>query len=234
MDTTEKLLEMVFMSNRSIETQLMGLSAAINILFAAFIGFLIILVYIFTTDKGKKDLPLVQSIPVLSILMAVIMRIDSGRSAIFFGIFGILSIVRFRSELTDQKGITFILFSIIMGLLAGMGNFILAGISFIIISSVIIIIRYSFKTGRYKSADLVLSGDMELDKIIEIGSEVLNIHKADYEFLSACERTNKVNDIKKEVEYYIHSKTIETLLNLYTALKKDFAEKGISVELKNR
>ena len=135
MDNTDKLLEMVFSGGYSLEGQLVGLSAAINILFAAIIGFLIIGVYILTTDKGKKDLPLVQSIPVLSILMSVIMRIDGSRAAIFFGIFGILSIVRFRSELTDQKGITFILFSIIMGLLSGMGNFILAGVSFVIISS---------------------------------------------------------------------------------------------------
>ena len=234
MDNTDKLLEMVFSGGYSLEGQLVGLSAAINILFAAIIGFLIIGVYILTTDKGKKDLPLVQSIPVLSILMSVIMRIDGSRAAIFFGIFGILSIVRFRSELTDQKGITFILFSIIMGLLSGMGNFILAGVSFVIISSVIIIIRYSFKSGRYKAANLIFSGDLCLSDIEKIATETLILFKIDYEFTSASEKINKLNDTKKEVEYLMHSKNIQSMLSLYNEINLHLKEKGINLEFRTK
>ncbi|OHD40940.1 MAG: hypothetical protein A2015_17055 [Spirochaetes bacterium GWF1_31_7] len=234
MDNTDKLLEMVFSGGYSLEGQLVGLSAAINILFAAIIGFLIIGVYILTTDKGKKDLPLVQSIPVLSILMSVIMRIDGSRAAIFFGIFGILSIVRFRSELTDQKGITFILFSIIMGLLSGMGNFILAGVSFVIISSVIIIIRYSFKSGRYKAANLIFSGDLGLSDIEKIATETLILFKIDYEFTSASEKINKLNDTKKEVEYLMHSKNVQLMLSLYNEMNVHLKEKGVNLEFRTK
>ena len=145
MDNIDKLFEAISLDERGLISQFASIGSIFNILLAAIFGFLILLIYHLITDRSTKDNSLSLTLPLLTILMTVIMRMQGGRVAIFFGIFGILSIVRFRSEITDQKGITFILFSIIVGLLIGIGNYILTFMAYIIITGVLFIIKYSFK-----------------------------------------------------------------------------------------
>ena len=216
METSDKFLEIAGLGSLNLYTQFMSLSSLINIIFAALIGFLIIGIYAMTSDRGRRDFSLIQSVPVLSMLMAVIMRIDSSRAVMFFGIFGILSIVRFRSELTDQKGITFILFSIIMGLLAGIGQFLLAIISFFIIGFVIFIIHFIFLRTRYRTAKVVVRGNEGVDIIKTIAEKIFDdeIQREElandtmkfkcYDYISCSQVRAKNGEMKREIEYLLH------------------------------
>lgn len=234
MDTTDKILEFAFLDELSLKHQILGLSSIINILFAALIGFLIIGIYVLTTDKGKKDFSLIQSIPVLAMLMAVIMKIDGSKAVMFFGIFGILSIVRFRSELTDQKGITFILFSIIMGLLAGIGNYFLAVISFLIIAVVIFIVRYIFVHTRYKTAKITVRGNENIYITKTKAESIFHSMEIDYNYFSCREIKLKTEGWKREVEYLLHFHNLEDIFSNYAQLSIALGNAGLELEMEDK
>ncbi len=144
MDDVDKFFEALALDQAGLDRQLVSMSSFLSLVLAAIFGFLILMVYLKTSGKETRDRNLFMVIPVLTILMAVIMRMEGTQVILFFGIFGILSIVRFRSDLTDQKGITFILFSVIQGVLIGVNNYLLAVFAFIIVSLAIFIARYAF------------------------------------------------------------------------------------------
>lgn len=138
------MLEALGLDLTHLEQNWLSLASLLPILLAACFGFLILLVYVTSSGKEKRDRNLHMVIPVLCILMSVIMRVEGAQIVLFFGIFGILSIVRFRSEITDQKGITFILFAVIQGVLVGVANYLLAGLAFVIVAAAIYLSRLFF------------------------------------------------------------------------------------------
>ncbi len=181
MDNVDKFLEAIAMDSTGITSQWISLGSILNLLMAAVFGFLILLVYFRATGRGRHDENLRMVIPVLTILMAVIMRTEGARIVLFFGIFGILSIVQFRSSLTDQRGITFILFSVIEGLLIGVNNYMLAALSFLVVTSAVILGLSAFKQRQYAILSLRFSGEAaEAKKILE---ELLDELGQSYRFL---------------------------------------------------
>ncbi|AFG36182.1 DUF4956 domain-containing protein [Spirochaeta africana] len=102
-------------------------------------GLAILMVYVLSNRHKKLDDSLTEVIPLLTVLMSVMMHIDNSVQAVtFFGIFGVLSIVRFRSALTEQKGITFILFAVIIGILVGTRQYYLSITAFAILSIMVL------------------------------------------------------------------------------------------------
>ncbi|MBQ1999662.1 MAG: hypothetical protein II220_09315, partial [Spirochaetales bacterium] len=63
METSDKFLEIAGLGSLNLYTQFMSLSSLINIIFAALIGFLIIGIYAMTSDRGRRDFSLIQSVP---------------------------------------------------------------------------------------------------------------------------------------------------------------------------
>lgn len=235
MDDFEKFLESIALDDASLKTQLLSLSSIYNIIFASIIGFLIILIYYRTTSKAERDYYLIQALPILTILMTVIMRMQGVRVALFFGIFGVLSIVRFRSSLTDPKGLSFILFSIIMGVLIGIGNYILVIMSFIIISLVIIILKNIFKE-RHKIVVEIKGGDIPIlelhkrieEKLKEIGFNYQLVH------ISGKHEKNRNKDMEsfKRVEYNLFYKDHLDIINRYEKLIDFIKDNNLEIDIK--
>jgi len=144
MDNYSKFLESLSLDATGLGRQLMSLSAFFNILAASVVGFLVLGVYIASSGMERRDRNLYTVIPLLSVLMAVMMRIDGPQAISFFGIFGIMSVIRFRSDITDQKGITFILFAVIEGVIVGVNAYILALLAWLVVSGAILAGRYLF------------------------------------------------------------------------------------------
>jgi hypothetical protein len=168
MDDIDQLLASISLDPEGIARQFMSLSSLFNIVLAGGVGFLVLLVYLFASEKENRDKNLFMVIPVLSILMAVMMRIESPQIVVFFGIFGVLSVIRFRSDLTDQKGITFILFGLIEGVLVGVNAYLLALLAWMVVGGAILLSRRIF-SGRL-TFRLVLKAariDPELRKGVE-------------------------------------------------------------------
>lgn len=235
MDDSEKFLESIFFDKGGMESQLLSLSSVINILIAAVFGFLILFVYLRTSSSDKKDSTLPLTIPVLTMLMATIMRMQGGRIAIFFGIFGVLSIVRFRSELTDQRGITFILFSIVIGVLVGLSNYVLVVIAFLIITIVIFIIKYTFRVPK-KNLFIFKFEDVNNETKDHI-EEFFNDHDLRYKLLSvSCKyeydnkKSAQIN--QKRLEYELYDLSDEDVLNEYSTILKHLKDRKVELEVK--
>lgn len=236
MDDFEKFLESISLDSSSFTNQLLSLAAIYNILLAAITGFLILFLYYKITLKSERDYCLIQVLPVLTVLMTVIMKMQGGRAVIFFGIFGVLSIVRFRSSLTDPKGLTFILFSIIMGVLIGVGNYILVGISFIVITIIIIILINIFKT--HNKIVVEIKGNIsitELHSKVEDSLKKLNFNYQLVHISSKYEK-NKNNQLEEiqRVEYELFYKDYNEILKRYEIFFNLMKENNFEIDFKRR
>ncbi|MCK4799245.1 MAG: DUF4956 domain-containing protein [Spirochaetes bacterium] len=239
MDDWEKFMEMISLDQKGLFNQFTSLGSLFNILLSAIFGFMILFVCIKTHGKSKINKSLITTIPLLAILMTVLMRMRGGHIAVFFGIFGVLSIVRFRSSLTNQKDITFILFSIITGVLIGIGNYLLALITFIIIIIVIIIINFIInKTNKKQNASLfVLSSDKPFNILqSEIESFLLSNNfnfqlNNIYGKFDVNEKKNIYKD-EKNLEYIIYYNSDKEILEKYDLINDFIKDKGITLELK--
>jgi hypothetical protein len=144
MDNTDKFLESLSFDHEGLSRQFMSLSSFFNILIASAVGFMILAVYLASSGRERRDKNLYMVIPILSVLMAVIMRVEGTQALAFLGILGILSVIRFRSEITDQRGVTFILFAVIEGVIVGVNAYLLAALAWLVVSGSILIGRYAF------------------------------------------------------------------------------------------
>lgn len=148
MDDLEVLLGSLALDEAGLYRQWLSLGSVLNILLALVFGFAILALYHHLAPKGKEDRNLYTVLPVLTVLMALLMRVDGAPAAFFFGVFGVLSIIRFRSDLTDQTGITFILFAVIQGILLGAGNYLLALAGFVLVGGAIAVGRRFHQRSR--------------------------------------------------------------------------------------
>lgn len=74
----------------------------------------------------------------LSILIAIVMHVIDDRVARAFSLVGALSIVRFRTVLDDTQDIAFVIFAVVVGMAAGTGAYLVAGLgSFVVIATLI-------------------------------------------------------------------------------------------------
>ncbi len=191
MDDFEKFLETLSLDRTGLVNQIMSLSSIIHIILAALFGFLILLLYIKTNKQKNIDDTLIPTIPLLVILMTVLMRMEGGKAIIFFGIFGVLSIVRFRANISQQKDVAYILFAIITGVLIGVSNFLLVLITFVVISFVILIIHYIFYKKNDFSESVVFSAPKKISELKEEIEKLFNEDKVRF----------KLIDIQNEYSY---------------------------------
>ena len=233
MDDFEKILESISLDNAGLQNQLISFASITNIILSTLSGFVVFIIYYYSTEKSKRDFSLFQIIPSLSVLMTVIMRMQGGRVAIFFGIFGVLSIVRFRSVLTDQKGITFILFSIINGLLIGLGNYVLSLIAIIFVSLIFVISKHIIKSNNRV---LVTVKSKNLSQTSQLIEDFFKIHKINFNFLTPTlkfdiNKNNHLEDFSK-LEYYIYYKTDRQLIDFYDNLIEMIKSNEMQIEIK--
>lgn len=206
MDDMDKFFEALSLDETGLSRQLVGVSSLLTLAVAALFGFMILMVYLKASGRETRDRNLFMVIPVLTILMAVIMRIEGAQIILFFGIFGILSIVRFRSDLTDQKGITFILFSVIQGVLVGVNNYVLAALAFLVVASAIFIARFVFPHRVHFRMILKVEGDPL--KVRDIAETWMEENKLTYRYVGftgdqGFSTKNQAWESRMRIEYEI-------------------------------
>ena len=234
MDDFEKILQTIAFDGAGVQHQLMSLTAIIPIMISVLLGFLIFGVYYYSSPKQKRDLGMCQVIPSLSLLMTILIRMQGGHVAVFFGIFGVLSIVRFRSELTDQKGITFILFGLISGLLVGLGNYVLAALGLLALFIIFFSLRRVVETRNKVS--VVIKSD-NLQKTSDIIEGFFRDNNIAYSFLTPSlkfdvNKNNILEDFSK-LEYFIYYKTDKELVTIYDKLIVIIKENNMQIEIKS-
>lgn len=112
------------------------LSTILPVGISIFMGIFIALLYQLTNTPNEYSKSFSFTICVTSIIMAVVSMTVSNNIAVSIGLFGILSILRFRSSVKNIKDMSYLLLAVAIGLTTGSENFALSiflGVSFLAI-----------------------------------------------------------------------------------------------------
>src|SRR5690625_7829022 len=83
---------------------------ALAMLTATVLSLIITKVYQITFTGERYSQAFVHTIIMMSVIVSVVMNVISGNSGVAFGLFAVLSLIRFRSAVTDAKVIEYISF----------------------------------------------------------------------------------------------------------------------------
>lgn len=128
--------ELVQMGGATGPASLDVITAVISLLLAFILGQAAAWMYIYTHQGLSYSRAFVQSIILLSIIVAMAMMVIGSNIVIAFGLIGALSVIRFRNILKDTRDTAFVFFALINGMASGTGNFpiaILGSIAFFLV-----------------------------------------------------------------------------------------------------
>lgn len=139
----------------SVATTLTLTSTLIVILSALLLGLFISLVYIKTHGKEGYAGSFTITLIMLPVIIAVIILLVGNNVARAFSLAGAFSLIRFRSAPGDPKDISYVFFTLAVGLACGMG-YIAYAVLFAIILCLVIFILTIIKYGASKSPQMQL------------------------------------------------------------------------------
>ena len=122
---------------------------------AVALGFLICIIYMFTHRKNGYTQSHVLSMLMLPAIIAIIIMLVGNNMAKAFSLAGAFSLIRFRSASGDPADISYIFFSVAIGLACGMG-FVGFGFVFLIILGTIMIFINFFRFGTPPVTNMTL------------------------------------------------------------------------------
>ena len=118
-------------------------------------GLLISFIYIKTHVSRAPSQSFSITLVILPAIITIIILLVGNSVARAFSLAGAFSIIRFRSAPGDPKDITFVLFSMAVGLSCGMGYILYGGIAVAILCAVVVILEFC-KFGRAKVTQKLL------------------------------------------------------------------------------
>jgi hypothetical protein len=113
---------------------------------AIILGFLTCLIYMFTHRKTGYSQGFILTMVMLPAIIGIIIMIVGNNMAKAFSLAGAFSLIRFRSALSEPSDISYIFFSLAVGLACGMG-YVAYGFIFLIILGAIMILLNHVKFG---------------------------------------------------------------------------------------
>lgn len=143
----------IFSATDSVAISLGGLTAALGVSFA--LGLLVSFVYMKTHKTRTPSQSFALTLVMLPAVIAVIILLVGSNIARAFSLAGAFSIIRFRSAPGDPKDITYVLFSMAVGLAAGMGFLLYAAVVGVALCAVIIALE-ALKFGQARGTEKLL------------------------------------------------------------------------------
>lgn len=140
----------------SILTDSLTLPVMLTIAFSSLIsGFAISLLYIKTHKHSGYAPSFAVTLVMLPIIISVIILLIGDNVARAFSLAGAFTIIRFRSSPADPKDITYIFFTLAVGLALGLG-FVGYAALFVIILALVIALMETFKYAKPKNEHMIL------------------------------------------------------------------------------
>jgi len=115
----------------------------VNVTLAFVLGLFIAWVYRSTHRQMTVSFSFVNTLVLLSMLMALVMMVIGNNIARAFGLAGAMSIIRFRTVVKDTRDTAFVFFSLGAGMAAGTGNLMIAVLGSLLIGLYIGILHWS-------------------------------------------------------------------------------------------
>ncbi|MDR3294262.1 MAG: DUF4956 domain-containing protein [Clostridiales Family XIII bacterium] len=147
------MFESIFATSVEMAIMLPGLLAALGS--ALVMGLVISFVYMKTHKTKSPSQSFALTFVLLPAVVAIIILLVGNNVARAFSLAGAFSIIRFRSAPGDPKDITYVLFSMAVGLAAGMGYVLYAAIVGLVLCAVMVLLEL-FKYGRPKGIEKIL------------------------------------------------------------------------------
>jgi uncharacterized membrane protein YhiD involved in acid resistance len=146
----------------SIDLNTIVLNAIVTVVFAVFIMFAYRITYSGAAYSQRFNVTL----GVLTIVTSLIMSVISSNVALSLGMVGALSIIRFRTAVKDTRDASFIFWTIAVGICCGVSQYILAGISSVIVFLFMLVFR---QIGPDAKLLLIIRCDVEAQNKLEAG-----------------------------------------------------------------
>lgn len=134
----------------------------INILATFVIALIISWVYQKTHYGISYSRSFLTTLVIMAVLSSVAMMILSNNLVRALGVLGIFALIRFRTIIKDTRDIAYLFFALAMGMAIGTNNYVIAAISTIMISFIILLLaKYNFGSAVKNGFLLVLLTDKD-------------------------------------------------------------------------
>ena len=165
----------------STGTTSLSLGNTLGIIASAIVlGLMISLIYMKTNKEGGYNSGFPVTLIMLPVIISIIILLVGNTIARAFSLAGVFSIIRFRSAPGEPKDISYIFFTLAVGLACGMG-YIGYGIIFTLILGALMIILYKFKFAMAKESPMQLKITVPEDLNYEDAfTEILDKHTSSY------------------------------------------------------
>lgn len=181
---------------------------AISVLAAFVLGLIISYTYKKTHVKGQYSQNFSLTLVMIPCVIAIIILMVGSNIARAFGLTGAFSIIRFRSNATDPKDISYVLFTMAAGLACGAGYYGYAAfftVLLCIIMFILSLINFGAKNSTYKLLKIIIPEDLDyhgaFDDVFEkytINHELKKVRTTDlgtlYELVYNVVIKNDVNE----------------------------------------
>ena len=191
-----------------------------RISFSFLIAFLISIVSVLTSHN-KIQKSQIHSYILGTIIFAIMINVLGKNLALAIGIFGSLSFIQFRTTMRDPKDTTLFFYSIIMGVSAGSGYYLLTLFSFILVSLTQFIL---FKIKLNETENFILEVQFK-SKDSKLKFEIFLLEN------KISSKINYIDEIKLNFEYEILISTNQ-VNSIYEKMIQEFSDKISSLKLK--
>lgn len=168
--------------------------------FSVLLGIVIYISYRLTHTETIYSQKFNITLLTLTVLTTTVMTVIGNNIALSLGMVGALSIIRFRTSIKDSRDTIYIFWTIIVGICAGVGDYMVASIGSIAVFLVLLLF------GQVKSNNRIL--------IIIKGSRLLEeeIRKAIFDYFPTAPQLKVKNSTVEKVEmiYEINKKMLDT------------------------
>lgn len=180
------MLESIFSSTSTTDTSISATGLLAALVISLVLGLIISLVYMYTSKNKSPSQSFSLTLVILPVVVTVIILLVGSNIARAFSLAGAFAIIRFRSAPGDAKDITFVLFTMAIGLSTGMGYIAYAAIITVFLCVVMLALEFT-KYGQSKV----------IQKILKITvPENLDYENAFDTVLEKYTTTSKLNKVK--------------------------------------
>tara|TARA_B100000959_G_C14712754_1_gene513614 strand:- start:14 stop:697 length:684 start_codon:yes stop_codon:yes gene_type:complete len=162
-----------FITNQSVEVSLSSFAA--NLIFAAFLAYLLSLLYErFGQSLSNRKL-FSKNLIFLTMTTMLVISIVKSSLALSLGLVGALSIVRFRAAIKEPEELVYLFLAISIGLGFGANQGVVTTLAFVIISGMVVLTNLNKKPVDYQNLHLSVSCEggpkLELSNVVKIINE---------------------------------------------------------------
>ena len=198
-------------------TELSAAIIVINIIATFIIALAISWVYQKTHRGVSYSRSFLMAMVMMAVLAAVAMMILSNNLVRALGVLGIFALIRFRTIIKDTKDVAFLFFALAKGMAVGTNNYVIAVISTVLLSLMVLILsKYDFGSAVKGGFLLVLAADKNFN--FESSKAVLEKYITSQQFLQVKAQPNG------DQEYYLslqlkHDANLSELVGRLKALE---------------